>query len=457
MYRGLYVFLTGTSFLISGCGITYISPTVNQKAAGFDVEVLPLTVSSVKIANDSPYQPRSLPDAFRSVAGGTGLRTAGALPKIPEGAEQTRQKINERLPQQITAPRYKIGVGDVVHLVTKGSASTIEELGGLISGQEQRRGFTVRGNGTIALPDVGYVSIAGKTIEDAESAVFQALAEKRIDPAFSLEISDFNSQYVTIGGDVERGGKVAITLRPITLGEALAQAGGVKTNAAEQTAVQLYRDGSFYQVLASNLRSNADARNLTLLAGDAIYVNETFNVERAMTFYDQQIRAIGVTQKARLNAVAALEAEMTVQRSVLNETRENFAARRELNAEKRDYVYMAGEVSKQSRVALPYGEHASLADIMYEGGGFDTRTGDPAQIYVIRADAGSSDNKVTAWHLDTANIVNMTLATRMQMRPDDIIFVEEQRITKWSRAFEQAFPILIDKWINDGGASQVLP
>ncbi|WP_260517497.1 polysaccharide biosynthesis/export family protein [Aliiroseovarius sp. M344] len=447
-HNGLRAFLLGTSLLLMGCGVTYHSPTVQSQAAGLNVQVVQITASSVKQANRAPYSPIDLPDAFHSVASGSGMRGMGAMPDIPQGPGQSRQKIATNLPAQVTAPRYKIGVGDVVVMVTKNSASTIEELGGLLTAQTQRQGFTVRDNGMISLPDIGQVNIAGKTLEDAEDALFQALVAKKIDPAFSLEITEFNSQHVAVGGKVARTGLVPVALKPLRLADALAQAGGVTATDVDTTLVRLYRNGTLYQVPASALRSDARARDLTLLPGDAIYVDENYNFDRAMAFYETQIAAISMKRSARLQAISELEAEMAVQRSALDERRSSFSARRELGAEKRDYVYLAGEVAQQGRVALPYGRQASLADVLYDEGGFDTRTGDPAQIYVIRPGSGADETKVTAWHLDATNVINLTLATRMQMRPNDIVFIEEQPITKWSRAFEQAFPILINKSVN---------
>ncbi|MCK8463444.1 polysaccharide biosynthesis/export family protein [Aliiroseovarius sp. S1339] len=447
-HSGLRALFLGTSLLMSGCGVTYHSPTVQSQAAGLDVKVVPITASSVKQANRAPYSPLDLPDAFHSIASGSGLRGAGALPDMPASPDQSRQKITTKLPAQVAPPRYQIGVGDVVMLVTKGAASTIEELGGLLTSQTQRKGFTVRDNGMIALPDIGQVAVAGKTLEDAEDALFQALVAKNVDPAFSLEITEFNSQHVAIGGKVARAGLAPITLKPLRLGDALAHAGGVTASDVDTTAVRLYRDGTLYQLPAATLRSDAKARNLTLLPGDAIYVDENYNLDRAMASYEMQIAAIGLKRGARLQAISELEAEMSVNRDALDEQRTNFAARRELGAEKRDYVYLAGEVAQQGRVALPYGRQASLADVLYDEGGFDTKTGDPAQIYVIRPGTGADETKVTAWHLDATNVINITLATRMQMRPNDIVFIEEQPITKWSRALEQAFPILINKSVN---------
>ncbi len=451
---GLRALLFGSCLMVSGCGVTYHSPTVQSQAAGLDVRVVPITASSVKQANGALYQPLDLPLAFQSVASGSSLlHGQAALPKMPESPKQSRDTITTNLPADNPAPRYRIGVGDVVMLVTKSAASTIEELGGLLSAQTQRHGFTVRDNGMISIPDIGQVEVAGKTLDDAEDAVFQALVAKKIDPAFSLEITEFKSQHVAIGGKVARAGAVPLTLKPLRLGDALAQAGGVTATDRKTTAIRLYRDGTLYQMPAAALRSNPAARNLTLLPGDAVYVDEGYSLDRAMAFYETQIAAIGLKRGARLQALTELKAEMILQRDVLDEQRANFTTRRDLDAERRDYVYLAGEVKQQGRVALPYGRHANLADVLYDEGGFDTKTGNPGQIYVIRSGTDPDNIKVTAWHLDATNVINMTLATRMQMRPNDIVFIEEQPITKWSRAFEQAFPILINKSVNgDSGA-----
>ena len=76
---------------------------------------------------------------------------------------------------------------------------------------------------------------------------------------------------------------------------------------------------------------------------------------------------------------------------------------------------------------------------------------------MLRAGAGKDGDlgQVTAWHLNAENVINITLATRLEMRPNDIIFIEEQPITKWSRAFQQAFPILVNKGVNGNSGGGV--
>ena len=51
---------------------------------------------------------------------------------------------------------------------------------------------------------------------------------------------------------------------------------------------------------------------------------------------------------------------------------------------------------------------------------------------------------LTAWQLDGRNAANFLLATRFQLRPNDVIFVAEQPVTKWNRVITQITPSLIN-------------
>ncbi|MEL6840721.1 MAG: hypothetical protein AAFP85_15635, partial [Pseudomonadota bacterium] len=111
----------------------------------------------------------------------------------------------------------------------------------------------------------------------------------------------------------------------------------------------------------------------------------------------------------------------------------------------RDYVYLAGEVNTPARFVLPPERKASLADALFSEGGFSSQTANPSQIYVLR---GSQDPRefsaVTAFHLDASNAANLMLATRLEMRPNDVVFIAEQPITKWNRVVQQLVPSLIN-------------
>lgn len=430
----------------AGCGAVYTSPTVSEAAgAGLDVRTLALTPETVLLANRSPYNPRSLPKAFSTSASAQQEGGVGALPEAPEAPDARPREAQLRLPPDMSPAPYRIGVGDVVLLATKQNGTSVEELSGLLAAQTKRQGYTVADDGAIAIPDIGEVEIGGLTLNEAQDRIFKFLLDNQIDPAFSLEVTDFNSQRVTVGGAVRQAARVPITLVPLTLGDALTATGGVRVRDEQFAVIRLYRDGTLYQIPYEDYLAQPELRELPLKDSDAVFVDTTYDLDRAFEFYRQEVDVIRLRKQARQDALDAMGTELQLRRGMLEERRANFRARQEMGAEARDHVYLAGEVGQQARVALPYEQQASLADVLYGEGGFPTRTGNASNIYVLRPSADPAEfGAVTAWHLDAQNTANLTLATRFEMRPDDIVFVEEQPITKWNRAIQQSVPSLLN-------------
>jgi polysaccharide biosynthesis/export protein len=439
----LGIALLSTALATTGCGITYHSPSVKEAAAGVAVREIPLTAQSVLVANRSSYTPKRLPDAFYQTAGGGALRFGGALPDEPFVPEETPGTLELRPPPQILPGTYRIGVGDVVLLATKSAGSTVEELTGLLAAQNRRQGYTVRDDGRIAIPEIGQIDIAGLTVEEAEGRIFEVLVRNQIDPAFSLEVAEFNSQRVAIGGAVGNSTLIPLTLKPLTLNDALAAAGGIQMSNQEFGSIRLYRNGTLFQIPLRDFFEDPALQRRLLVDGDAVFVDTTYDLEQALGFYRQRLDVISQRRQARAQALSELETEISLRRGSLSEQRTNFTTRQQLGAEDRDYVYLTGEVAKQSRFALPYGQQASLADVLYDSGGYNNATGSSRHIYVLRPSNDPAEfGAVTAWHLDATNAVNFTLATRMEMRPNDIVFIEEQPVTKWGRSLQQTFGLL---------------
>ena len=221
-------------------------------------------------------------------------------------------------------------------------------------------------------------------------------------------------------------------------------AGGVVARDEEFTSIRIYRDGRLYQIPYEEYLSRPDLREMLLKNGDAVFVDTTYDLDRAFEFYRQEVDVIRLRSQARKDVLDAMSTEYALRRGILDERRDNFRAREEFGAEPRDYVYLAGEVKSQNRVPLPYEQKATLADVLYGEGGFPTTTGNPGNIYVLRPSTDPTEfGAVTAWHLNAKNSVNLTLATRFEMRPDDIVFIEEQPITKWNRVVQQFVPSLL--------------
>lgn len=437
--------LAAAVLLPVGCGVIYTSPEVRREiGTDIDVRVIGLTPETVLLANRTPYSPRNLPrEFFAAAATGQGIGM-GALPAAPVLPDERPRRMELRLPPDAAARPYRIGVGDVVLLATKTNGNSVEQLSGLLAAQTRRQGYTVSDDGSISIPDIGKVEIGGLTVQEAQDRIFRFLLEQQVDPAFSLEVAEFNSQRVTVGGAVRQATRVPITLMPLTLDEALTATGGMTIRDEQFASIRLYRAGTLYQIPWADYLARPDLRDTRLMNGDAIFVDTTYDLDRALEFYRQEIDVIRLRTQARKDTLDMLRTEVELRRGMLEERRANFQARTDFDAETRDYVYLAGEVGKQTRVALPYERQATLADMLYDSGGFKTEFGDARNIYVLRPSSDPAEfGAVTAWHLNAANAINMTLATRMQMRPNDIVFIEEQPVTKWGRVVNQITPSLL--------------
>ena len=142
-----------------------------------------------------------------------------------------------------------------------------------------------------------------------------------------------------------------------------------------------------------------------------------------------------------MQALNELNSTMNLRRAALDEQRTNFLARLEVDAVDRDYVYLAGEVREDSRFPLPFDRKASLADALFSQGGMTTEKANPSHVYVLRA--VKSTDRVVAYNLNFRNAGNLVMATKFELRPDDIIFVAEQPVTKWNHTLQQIVPSLI--------------
>lgn len=428
---------------LAGCGVAYIAPQVSDKDA--NVRIIPVSVDTIAAANSAPYAPKRLPSAFFASAGAGGnMRGAGALPEPTLDSRPNPESITLSVPPEANPGPYRIGTGDVILIATRSGTSTVEELTGLLAAQNRRQGYTVQDDGAIAIPDVGRVGVSGMTLEEAEALVFQTLVQNGIDPSFSIEIAEFNSARVAIGGAVARPAVASISLTPLRLDEALAAAGGVSTRDLDFATIRIYRDGQLYQIPLSTYLERPDLQRTRLIGGDSVFVDTSYDLDQAASYFQEQIALTTIRNASRQQAISELQTAVNLRRSELTEQRSNFTSQLELEAVERDYIYLTGEVLKPGRIPLPFGHYATLADTLLGGGGLSVENANPSQIYVLRASSDARDaGAVTAWHLNAKNPANLILATKFQMRPNDIIFVEEQPITKWNRTIQQIVPTLI--------------
>jgi polysaccharide export outer membrane protein len=431
---GLWLMLSAV-LVLQGCGVVYVTPQV--RAEDGVVFVVPLTADAILLANQSPYSPRRIPAAFTqeiSVSDGSGVRGIGILPVLGDAPQHAQMATH--LPPSTDPEPYKIGVGDVVRLTTKPATNTDTSL----PVQDARATYTVQDDGMISIPAVGRVVLRDLTLAQAELRLFESFVDARIDPTFSLEMAEFHATTVVIGGAVSAPVSIPITLTPLYLDEALTRAGGVTAPDLTYASIRIYRDTSLYQVPMSEYLAEPRLHKIRLLGGDSIYIDTVFSLDRAQAYFEQQIILAQTRHQAQAQALATLTAEIDQRRATLATHRTNFQDQLALDAVERDYVYLTGEVTAPGRFTMPFGRQATLADALFVEGGFTAETANSAQIYVLR---GDERGVVTAWQLDARNVASLVLATQMNLRPNDIIFIAEQPVTRWHRVVQQIVPSLI--------------
>jgi len=141
---------------------------------------------------------------------------------------------------QVVADDYRIGGQDLLEIQVYG----IDNL---------RREVRVTSRGTISLPLIGTVLVAGLTSQDAEALIASKYAKDYLqDPQVSVFIKEFTSQRITLEGAVARPGIYPIRGQT-TLMQAIAIAGG-QGQLADLTQVMVYRrEGSEKKVLTYDL------------------------------------------------------------------------------------------------------------------------------------------------------------------------------------------------------------
>ena len=423
MKRAILVFIALT---LTGCGIAY-QPTSVRDDASANIRVVHLTPETVLEANSSPYTPQSWPTAFVST---DNLEEKNHKLQDPFFASQRLDGVMEWRMLEREPLTYMIGVGDVLTLNMQLKESLGDVLNGLMESQTSQRGFRVQDDGAISIPDIGRVVIGGSTLQEAESAVYQRLLEAGVSPSFSIEINEFNSQKISISGNVKSPGILPLTLQPLYLDEAIYESGGFTISDESFIIVRLYRNESIYQIFGPEIYKQNDTNRILLKDGDTIVVDVA----------DEYDRILGLRQEARANRLEELE----IQTRIKANNARTILSKMEYGSIAREYVYVIGEVLQQSRYTLPFEHKAVLADALLEsGGGVSSLTGNPKQIYVLR---GAADLKnfapITALHLDTTNAANFLLATRLELRPKDVVFVGTQPITNWNRMIKQIIPSL---------------
>ncbi|MBK2125476.1 polysaccharide biosynthesis/export family protein [Fangia hongkongensis] len=192
---------------------------------------------------------------------------------------------------------YHIGTQDILNIVVWDYKSMTNPANNQsVNGLSQTRGFTVNANGDIFYPYIGYVHVLGLTVSKARDLISEKLAAYVKDPQVTVDVIGFNSQKVNVIGAVKQQRSLKLTNVPLTVLDAVNQAGGVIncSNALKSTTdntsqmecadtknVQIKQGG--YQTtvdLNTLLAPNGSSENWLLKNGAVVYVpsNELYKI-----------------------------------------------------------------------------------------------------------------------------------------------------------------------------------
>lgn len=152
-----------------------------------------------------------------------------------ERAQESRlEELNEQLMLQSrgsgpesdkrSAGSYQLGAGDLLDIV-------------VLDVPELNRKVRIDGNGTIALPLIGEVSVESMTVDEASREIAKRYEESYLrNPQVSVLVEEYRSHQITVLGAV-REPEVYAVQRQMTLVGALAMAGGVTDKAGDTVYV----------------------------------------------------------------------------------------------------------------------------------------------------------------------------------------------------------------------------
>jgi polysaccharide export outer membrane protein len=160
---------------------------------------------------------------------------------------------------QANKPADKLGIGDALHV-------TVFQQPDLTTDAR------VTERGTISLPLVGEVKVAGLSVAEAGSQIAHALKGGQYlkNPQVNVAVTTVRSRQVNVLGLVPRPGRYALDDTTSSLSDVIAAAGGIATGG--DNLVTLVRDGQPQKV-------DVMAKAFQLKNGD------TIQVERAPVFY----------------------------------------------------------------------------------------------------------------------------------------------------------------------------
>jgi polysaccharide export outer membrane protein len=130
-----------------------------------------------------------------------------------------------------TVGDYEVGPGDVLEVTVYGN-------------DDVSRIPVVQTNGSISMPLIGEVQVAGLTVAEVQRKITNLLAKDYlVNPQVEVKVREYNSQFVSVVGEVNSPGRKPLRGRTRLI-DLLSEAGGFKPTASAEVMVTR-TDGDF--------------------------------------------------------------------------------------------------------------------------------------------------------------------------------------------------------------------
>jgi len=147
----------------------------------------------------------------------------------------------------------------------------------IVSEKDLPAEYQVASDGTVDLPYVQTIQVAGLEPQDIARLVRQKLIERKVltDPIVVVQVKEYRSRTVILLGQVAKPGSFPLT-PGLTLMQAISLAGGLSQIANDDnvTLTRKFDTGTKTVNISVDAITDGRAQDVPLQAGDRIYVHE---------------------------------------------------------------------------------------------------------------------------------------------------------------------------------------
>ena len=295
-------------------------------------------------------------------------------------------------PDKRAKPNQVVGVGDVLNIsifeAAPGGLFTPGQAAGARPGNfVDLPPQAVDQKGSIYVPYAGEIPAAARTIPDIQQAIVARLRNRAIEPQVVVSLNQQHSSVVSVLGDVNTPGVLALNSVGERLMALIARAGGPKYEAIE-SYVTLQRDGKRVKVLLSRVVHDP-RENIFIRPNDVIFLTRESPTFTALGALNQNVFGF--------------------------------------NSE------------------IPFDvETLTLAQAMGKAGGLNDNQSDPSELYVYRYEDRrflekmgvdttkfTLDRVPTIYHVNLRDPAGLLLASAFQMKIKDVMYVANAKVVDY--------------------------